>query len=100
MPAPIVITIRPAPSRPGRFEVRLGERPLIASARTPFLEAARVLLAEGHDPDTLLIMRWDGETIDALRGKLGLVAKLAVAEDDKHGPRLVPYRPRPADLGR
>ena len=49
---PIRIVI--APIGRGRYSAHLGERLLVASARTPFFDAARVLLAEGIDPDTRL----------------------------------------------
>ena len=46
-----------SPTGKGRYAAQLGDCVLVASARTPLLDSARVLMAEGHDPDTMLEMQ-------------------------------------------
>jgi hypothetical protein len=57
-------------------DVYLGDRLLCSDARTPFFDAARVLIAEGHDPEATLVMRHRGSGHDALWAKLGYAATL------------------------
>jgi hypothetical protein len=94
-----IITVIVTPADAGRFDAAtLDGAPLLAGSRQPFLEAARVLLARGADPDTTLIMRHTGSATVALRGKLGAVARLTVKEPDRgrmqfaawEGPRAYP----------
>jgi hypothetical protein len=54
---------------------------LYTSAK-PFLDGARVLLAEGTDPVTVLQMRHDGSAMLALRSAVGTAAGLTVLEGD------------------
>jgi hypothetical protein len=53
-----------APAGAGKFTDRLDGRDLCASTK-PFLDAARVLLAEGADPATALEMRHAGSAMPA-----------------------------------
>jgi hypothetical protein len=60
----------------GKFEARLGGRPdarVLCTSRQPFLDAA-ILLAEGCDPDAMLVTRHAGKTGDALTARLGTAA--------------------------
>jgi hypothetical protein len=98
-PAPttkqVVILIEPVDRR-DRFAARLDVRLLVKSSRTPFLDAARALIALGFHPDSTLVMRHTGSEVDALRARLGTAAGLTV-EDCPGGskpPRFVRYRPR------
>jgi hypothetical protein len=76
------------------FSARLEDgRILVASARCPLLEAARVLLAKGVDPGTVLEMQHQGSAIVAMRGKLGKLAGLTVTENNKIGPTFAKYVP-------
>ena len=100
----LIITVAPAlkpPSRrrsgeseidPGRFMASVGGRVLVRSSRQPFLDAARVLVGEGHDPSVMVAMRHAGGTADALRAKLGVAARLTVAEA---ATRFARWRPHP-----
>ena len=75
----------------GRFEARLDGR-LLCRSRQPLLDAARILLAEGCDPDERIVMRHAGSTVDALSAKVGVAAGLTVSES--HGPpRFVRWQP-------
>jgi hypothetical protein len=64
----------------GTFDIRLGDR-LVCTSETPLLTAARVLLAEGVDPNTILEMFWPGRDDWALRGSVRRLARLTV----RHG---------------
>jgi hypothetical protein len=76
----IVITVTPD-KRPGRYRAHVGtEQELLCVSRQPFLDGARKLLARGHDPKTMLLMRWAGAKDWALRGPLGVAAKLTIDE--------------------
>jgi len=92
----IVVAINECARRPyptkwaGLFEARVDGRMVCAKSRTPFLAAARVLLSEGHDPATVIVMRHAGSDLDCLKAKLGVAAKLAVDDD---GPYFVHWKP-------
>jgi hypothetical protein len=77
----------------GRYSAWLGDRVLVTSARTPLLDAARVLLAEGLDPATVLEMQHAGSAIVAMRGQSGKLARLTVRESDRDGPAFAPFKP-------
>jgi hypothetical protein len=53
---------------------------LVESSRQPFLEAARVLMAAGHSPDSWLEGWRPGSSTWALRARLGIAAGLTVDE--------------------
>jgi hypothetical protein len=53
---------------------------LVGSSRQPFLDAARVLVASGYDPDSWLESWRPGASAYALRGRLGIAAGLTVDE--------------------
>jgi hypothetical protein len=54
----------------------------VKRSTTPFCDAARVLLAEGVRPETVLVMRHEGSPHDALRSTVGAAAGLTVADDN------------------
>jgi hypothetical protein len=82
----LAIVVSPVPARPGHFAARLdGDSKVLCTSRAPFLDSARVLLAEGHDPTISLVMLHDGAAEFALRAPLGVAAQLAV-EETAHGP--------------
>ncbi|MFE1602338.1 hypothetical protein [Methylobacterium sp. ID0610] len=85
----MIITVTPASK--GRYDVRLDDRTILNSARTPFLSAARKLLSEGIDPSTPLAMRHEGSDAITLRSTVGIAAGLTVTENASVGPRLAPY---------
>lgn len=93
-----VVTVREASGRHGRFEIVLpnGNHPSLRASRTPFLTAARYLLAEGANPDAVIEMRHAARPdVIALSGRLGTVAKLDVHEGP-NGPRFHKWRPPPS----
>ena len=89
-PAQIVITLTPD-ARPGRYRAYVEtEREPLCVSRQPFLDGARKLIARGHDPQTTLVMRWAGAKDWALRGPLGVAAKLTV---DEHNGTFAKWKP-------
>src|SRR5207247_5891328 len=87
-----LIVVEPIGHR-GKFAARLDGRLLVRSSRTPFCDAARVLLAERGDPSSTIVMRHAGSATDSLRARLGVAAGLTVREDDNRAPRFVSWRP-------
>jgi hypothetical protein len=87
----IVKPIGPSARRGMLFQTTLDSVELTTSHQ-PFLDSARQLLAQGVDPDTVLAMRHEGKDHDALRGRLGDLAKLTVSEASD-GRSLPDFRP-------
>jgi hypothetical protein len=90
---PLIITV--APLGRGRFRAELDGCVIVASSRTPFVDAARVLIARGHDPNVLLAMQRVGDDAFALRAALGIAARLAVLENDRHAPKFIRWEAYP-----
>jgi hypothetical protein len=80
-----------SPSKSGLFEATLDGR-VICTSRQPFVDAARVLMAEGCDPKAVLTMRHVGSDIVALTAKLAVAAGLSVGGNDRFHP-WAPYVP-------
>jgi hypothetical protein len=79
-PATIKIVLE-ATNLPGRSSASLLDGTvLVGSSRQPFLDAARVLIAAGYDPDCWLEGWRPGATAFALRARLGIAAGLTVDE--------------------
>jgi hypothetical protein len=75
----IMIIVAPIASSPGRFMAKLpnGDM-LIASSRTPFVDAARRLIELGFPADGRVVMRHAGSTVDSLAATIGDAAALTV----------------------
>jgi hypothetical protein len=69
----------------------LGGRKIVAASRTPLLTAARVLLAKGLPPKTIVEMCRTGAVTWDLRAPIGVAAGLDVREGP-YGPKFVRYR--------
>jgi hypothetical protein len=80
------------PPRQFRFEARLDDR-LLCVSHQPFVDAARVLIADGYDPNATLAMRHAGSETIALTARLGRAARFAVEEGDR-APGFVRFKPR------
>ena len=92
----LVVIITPAPSGVGRYEARLdGDDRILCVSRTPFFDAARKMLADGHDPNGDLVLRHAGSVTDSLKAKIGSAASLTV-EETPFGPKVRRWRPLPA----
>jgi hypothetical protein len=82
--------------RKGRFSAELPDGTVLAaSSRQPLLDAARVLLRQGYDPNQRLAMKRRGSDTVALSGVLGKLAKLMVEETDRGGLRVRKFRLHP-----
>ena len=66
---------------------------MVERSTTPLCDAARVLLAEGIKPDTVLVMRRPGSPADALRSTVGVAAGLTVADDNGGKPTFRKWSP-------
>jgi hypothetical protein len=64
------------------FDGRIDGRCIVKRSTTPFCDGARVLLAEGIKPNTILVMRHAGSASDALRSTVGVAAGLTVVDDN------------------
>ena len=78
---------------PGHFDAVVNGELLVRSSRTPFCDAARVLIDRGVDSNSWLILRHAGSDIDSLRAKVGVAAKLTVAEGERDAPRFRRWKP-------
>jgi hypothetical protein len=85
----IRIDVRPA-NRRGMYTAAIAGRDLCTS-RQPFLDSARVLLGEGADPRTELVMRRENGTI-SLTSTVGYAAELTVEDGQDGVPRFRSYR--------
>jgi hypothetical protein len=80
--------------RSGRYKAVLADGAvLLKSSRQPFLDGARALLAQGIDPETVLVMARKSTGAESLRARVGDAAKLTVREDDRIGPLFVRHEP-------
>jgi hypothetical protein len=95
---PLILSVNEI--RAGRFEARLeGDKRVLCVSRKPFVDAARVLVTDGFDPTTMLVMRRVGNDVDAWRARLGIAAKLTVRESGDGPPRFVPWKAFSPDRG-
>jgi hypothetical protein len=92
--ATIVIVVAPCEGGSG-FSAHLESsgQLLVRSSRQPFLDAARELIAQGHDPSLTLIMRHHGSDVPALRASIGGASRLTVDEDRTRAPRIKRWKP-------
>lgn len=90
----LAVIVTPTPSGTGRYQARLDgdDDRVLCVSRTPFLDAARKLVADGHDPDITLSLRHAGSDTDSLRARLGTAASLTV-EETGYGPQLRRWKP-------
>jgi hypothetical protein len=89
----VVLVVAERARRDGKYSAHHNGRLVVANSTQPFLDAARVLLAQGLDPGARYVMRRSPDGSDALISTLGQAAKLAVREDDRVGPMFVRHQP-------
>src|SRR5262245_42451497 len=89
--------IEVAPTCPGCFSASVNGEMLVISSRQPLLDACRCLLGAGADPNSWVVMRHVGSEVESLRGKIGILAQLAVEDRPSGGkpPRFVRHKPMP-----
>lgn len=89
----IVLVIAENPRRNGKYSAWCDGELILASAKAPFLDTARLLLARELDPGARYVKRRSPDGPDALVSTIGAAAKLIVAEAGGSGrPRFAPYR--------
>src|SRR5262249_3095268 len=64
----------------GKFDALIGDRLLVQATRQPLLDGACALLDLGADPDAGVVLQPAGSDTVSLRAKVGVAAKLTVAE--------------------
>ena len=80
-------------NRHGSFAVTLDDGRSLTS-RQPLLDAARVLLADGENPNAILEMRWaNNPGTVAASCRIGSAGKLSVRENRQAGPVFGRYEP-------
>jgi hypothetical protein len=91
----IVIVVAPCEGgQGGGFSAHVSNgQLLVRSSRQPFLDAARELIAQGHDPNLTLIMRHRGSDVPALQASIGAASRLTVDEDRTRAPRFKRWKP-------
>ena len=89
--------IEVAPVGPSTFSASVNGELLVLSSRQPFLDAARVLQSRGVYSNSWLIGRHAGSDVEAVRGKICVLAGLTVEDRPSGGksPRFVRFRPMP-----
>jgi len=79
----------------GKFVATLDGRQLCIS-RQPLLDAARVLLADGVDPEIPIATRHAGSDFDAMTSTVGTAARWTVKENEIQSPHFVRWEAFPA----
>jgi hypothetical protein len=74
------------------FNFSIDGRRIVSPSTTPFVDATRVLLKEGVNPDTPIFVFHEGCGYYSLKSTVGKAAKLTVI-DRGHGPTISPWRP-------
>jgi hypothetical protein len=77
-----IIIITAAPAGRGRFDASVDGRYILTS-RSPFLDTARILAAQGADPATRIGLMHEGSDRIAMRSTIGIAAGLIVEEGDR-----------------
>jgi hypothetical protein len=96
--AQLIITAVPALDRDGNrivahFDALLDGRVLVAAIRQPFLDVARALIEEGHDPDRIaVVVRAANPGRICIRARIGVAAGLTVKEPDRGCIHLAPWK--------
>jgi hypothetical protein len=84
---------------PNHSDAIVNDERLVISSRTPFTDAARVLVGRGCDTNSILILRQFESDTNCLIAKLGIAPNLTVKEPDRgraHFGGCVPLRSSPS----
>lgn len=79
-------------ANPARYEAHIEGRLVVTNSATPFLDASRVLLAEGGSRANKIVMRRSLDGIDCLISTTGVAAGLTV---DEHHLVFAPWKASP-----
>jgi hypothetical protein len=93
--APLVVVVATAAGRPGHFVATLNGTALITASKTPMCAAGRGLLAEGFDPDAIVVLKHAYSPTVCLTAKLGVAARLAVKDCHRGKPTFEPWQSMP-----
>lgn len=85
-------------TRGALFDGKVNDRTIVTRSTQPLLDAARVLLADGVEPSTRIVMRHAGSMVDALISTIGAAAKLTVEEGER-APTFRPWKAGPHAVG-
>jgi len=83
--APLVIVVATAAGRSGHFVATLNGTALITASKKPRCAACRGLLAEGFDPDAIVVLKHACSPTVCLTAKLGLGAGPTIKDRDHGG---------------
>ena len=92
---PLTINISPAYRREAASTACSSPRSRAAqlcTSREPLLDASRILLAEGVDPETPIATRHAGADFDAMMSTVGAAAGLTVSEGNTRSATFAPYK--------
>jgi hypothetical protein len=98
----MIVVVSPSLTKDGRkdystrgqlFDAHVNGRCIVQRSTTPFCDAARVLLQDGIDPATPLVMRHGYDGCDALRATVGVAAGLTVSDDRLGRPVFAKHKP-------
>jgi len=76
------------------FDGFVDGRLVVSRTTQPLLDACRVLLGEGVDPATRMVLRHAGQDYDALRSTVGAAARLTIEEGERP-PTFRRWKPSP-----
>lgn len=75
MTEPLVLVVTPR-GKPGVYVGKIeGTGLSVRASKHPLVDTARALLLVGASPDTVLIMRSAGSSVDRVRGKLSTILR-------------------------
>jgi hypothetical protein len=98
----VVLTVSPTIGADGRrqysgrgqlFDGAVDGRMIVTRSTQPLLDGCRVLIGEGIDPVSRVVMRHAGSDKDALRSTVGAAAKLTVSDSDTGRPKFKTFKP-------
>lgn len=83
MKEPLILTVTPR-GKPGVYVGKIeGTGLSVRATRHPLVDTARALLLVGAPPETVLILRNSGSSIDRVRGQIGTILRKV----GKQGPK-------------
>jgi hypothetical protein len=81
----VTVIIRETTSRHGTFEARTESGRALCVSSSPFIAAARVLLAQGYAPETRVQFRHHDCPYPAAWGPIGKIARIGARQEPREG---------------